>query len=64
MGGKLVYYDNKSESYEYYVENVKYSNALDFSGVVADLYIHIEGQFVRIEESVVNGVNIIKVRKI
>ena len=63
MDGALVYYDNKSESYEYYVEDVKYANARDFSEIVANLYIHLDHPIIRIEQSVVNGINIVKVRK-
>lgn len=61
--GKIIYYDKKLLSYEYYVEDVKYSTAKDFFDIVAELYIHLGPKVVRIEESVVNGVNVIKIKK-
>lgn len=63
MSGNIIYYDDKSEVYEYYVENVKYANALEFYNVVANLNTQNENPVIIIEESVVNKSNIIKVKK-
>jgi len=63
MDGNIIYYDDKSEVYEYYVENFKYTNALEFYYVVASLNKHNENPVIIIEESVVNEINIIKVKK-
>ena len=61
---KRIYYDKKNLSYEYYVEDVKYSNAYDFFEAVSKSYVNgIEVIIVKIEESVVNGVNLIKLKK-